>query len=98
MVTLWDVGTGQQLRTLPGIPGKVRSLAFRPDGRELACGASGVAILWDTSNWNEVQRLVHDAPAGSVGQGVNSVAFSPDGRLLATGGQDKGRIRLWRAQ
>jgi WD40 repeat protein len=97
-VTIWEVSSGQQVRTLAGVGGKVRSLAFRPDGRELACSASGTVVLWDTSTWSEVQRLAHDAPAGSSGKGVNSVAFSPDGRLLATGGQDLVRVRLWRAE
>jgi WD40 repeat protein len=64
----------------------VRAVAFSMDGRRLAT-ASGDDVLriFDTSTWNEVQRLRH--PTDRRG-----LAFSPDGRWLVATTQ--GRLSL----
>jgi WD40 repeat protein len=47
-IILWDVSTGQQIRTLEGHAGWVSSVVFSPDGRTLASGSSdGSIILWE---------------------------------------------------
>jgi WD40 repeat protein len=38
-VMVWDVTTGQELHTLRGHTGLIRSLAFSPDRRRLASGS-----------------------------------------------------------
>jgi WD40 repeat protein len=48
-VILWDVFTGERLRTLEGHNGSVRSVAWSPDGQMLASGSDdGTVILWMT--------------------------------------------------
>jgi len=88
-IRLWDVGTGQVVRTLSGHTGWVRSVAFSPDGRLLASGSRDRTIrLWDVEAGQVVRTL-----SGHT-DWVSSVAFSPDGRLLASGSDDR-TIRLW---
>lgn len=46
-VRLWDMGLGRVRAVLRGEPGKVRSLAFAPDGGSLVTGSNRGAVLWD---------------------------------------------------
>ncbi len=52
----------------------VRTLEFSPDGRRLV-GGDGVAILWETDNWQELWR---------ASGGVAQFALTPDGRYIVT--------------
>jgi WD40 repeat protein len=81
-VKLWDVGTGQQARTLDH-PKFVTAVTFSPDGKTLASGCGdGMVRLWDVETWQEIYTLK------GYKQYVDSVAFSPDGKMLASGGGD----------
>ncbi|MFJ8082937.1 AAA family ATPase [Streptomyces sp. NPDC096205] len=68
---------------LPGNPAQVSAVAYAPDGRLLAAGASdGSLSLWDVARPRAARRL---AVAGGCADGtyVDAVAFSPDGRTVA---------------
>jgi WD40 repeat protein len=71
----------------------VRSLAFSPDGKLLACAReNGSMHLWDVAGGTELRSLPR--PDMWVAQ----IAFSPDGTLLAAAGQvnKDAVVRLWK--
>lgn len=82
----------RRLAVLEPGAGKIRGLAWSPDGRTLAVGASAAvgstAQLWDIASGRPVVTL--PGPAGQVYQ----VAWSPDGELLAAGVDDN-TVRVW---
>jgi RNA polymerase sigma factor (sigma-70 family) len=92
-VALWDVPTGKRLHDFGGHVGGVHAVAFSPDCRLLATGASernftpdNKVQLWDPTTGEAVRQL---------GQGLGliySIAFSPNGRFLAASNED-GTIR-----
>ncbi|KAK5662998.1 hypothetical protein OQA88_6412 [Cercophora sp. LCS_1] len=77
------------LQTLEGHSNWVKSVAFSPDGQQLASGSGDTTVkLWDPASGECVQTL--KGHSGSV----NSVAFSPDGQQLASGSYDT-TVKLW---
>jgi WD40 repeat protein/LmbE family N-acetylglucosaminyl deacetylase len=104
-VALWDLASGEELRTLTGLKYQVNSLAVAPGGKPGAPllalggmpmnrggpGGQAFAIhLWDTAAGKDVRTL---EPANANGHAVYRMAFSPDGKLLAVSGP--GAITLW---
>jgi WD40 repeat protein len=88
IVKLWDISSGQELRTL-NYENEVFSVAFSPDGKTLAsAGADNTIHLWNTSTWHELGVL-----SGHFRR-VVSMAFSPDGKTLATASWDQ-TVKLW---
>lgn len=72
--------------------GKIQTLAFSPDGRQLAGSAgTGDVRLWDAASYQLLATFEgHKDFAGGL-------CFSPDGRFLLSGGGD-GVARLWDAE
>lgn len=88
-LSLWDITSGQPLRTLPGHEGGNLAVAFSPDGKVLASGgADPILRRWSVSTGQEIQ--LENAHAGAV----TTLSFSPDGTTLASGSTDH-TIRTW---
>jgi WD40 repeat protein len=87
-IQIWDIATGQVLKTLPGSSHFETSIAFSPKGQYLAAINDRTIQLWDVAS-EQIVRLLegHTRPAIAL-------AFSPDGNLLATCGDDQ-TIHVW---
>jgi WD40 repeat protein len=77
-VELWDISlnTPKKISDLPGNVRQPGTLAFAPNGQQLASVGTGV-VLWDLANASLQLRSTRSPLAGSV-------FVSPDGRRLAT--------------
>lgn len=109
-VTLWDVATGEVLRTLSGHRGPILALAFAPDGKTLATGdtihegrieSSGGRIGWKAiSGEVKLWDLATGQPRRTftgLGHGIGAVAVSPDGTRVAGATYYGGITRVWDA-
>jgi WD40 repeat protein len=88
-ILLWQVANGQLFLCCQSQTGRVRSIAFNPQGTRLASGGDDLAVyLWDAqtgeclNSWWDHTDTVH------------CLGFSPDGDTLASGSDD-GSVRLW---
>ncbi|MCA2689081.1 MAG: hypothetical protein IM467_09265, partial [Microcystis sp. M137S2] len=90
-IKLWNVETGQEIRTLKGHDSVVSSVNFSPDGKTLVSSADKTIKLWDVETGQEIRTLKgHD-------DSVYSVNFSSDGKTLVSGSEDN-TIKLWNVE
>jgi len=87
LAQLWDSATGESLGSYIGGTYSVPTLAFSPDGDQLAIANGNTIRLRDV----ETQRFVYTI----VGQNpFYTLAIHPEGRLLATG-DTANTVQLW---
>lgn len=88
-VQMWDISSGELIRTFEGFTGVVYDVAFSPDGHTAAAASSDTHIyLWDTETGELLQR---NTPHTNR---VTTIQFSPDGDLLLSASADN-TVCVW---
>ena len=98
IVIIWDIETGQELRTLPHPDmhfGRVSSATFSPDGKKIVTHMYGddnrFVRIWDAESGKELRKLEHP---NDQYMRVCSAVFSPDGKKIVSVTQN-GIVRIW---
>jgi len=86
---LWDLASGETLRTFTGHNAAVKSVDMSPDGKTaLSASADETLRLWDLASGEILRTLTdHSAP-------INRVLISPDGKTALSAADDHLLI-LW---
>ncbi|KAF9503714.1 hypothetical protein BS47DRAFT_1309418, partial [Hydnum rufescens UP504] len=88
-VQLWDTMSGSSLSIPRHHTGRVGSIAFSPNGLQMAMGYRDSSIwLWDAISGTPISVLTGHSCS------VQHVVFSPDGLQLVSASYD-GSVRLW---
>lgn len=92
---LWQLGQDGELslaRALPPLGSAIRSLAFAPDGSQLALALEdGRAIRIDPGSGEETRLNAHPG-------GTSSALFDSSGERLLTAAAETRMLKLWRVQ
>ncbi len=90
-VQVRSVAEDRLLFTLLGHTGLVTSVAFTPDGKQIASASlDGTVRIWNAEDGAPIRTLPSQTGP------VRAVQFSPDGAQLVSTGDD-GSLRLWNA-
>jgi WD40 repeat protein/serine/threonine protein kinase len=86
---IWDLDSGGLVATLEGHSNTIGSVAFSPDGKQLATASDDrQIILWSTDNWKKL------LPPLTGPERFKSVTFSPDGKWVVAG-DSMGTVTFW---
>ncbi|WP_437593510.1 AAA family ATPase [Sorangium sp. So ce1000] len=86
---VWDLTTGQLLRTLQGHTSAVHGVAVTPDGRFAVSASMDETLkVWDLATAQLLRTL-----QGHTGW-VNGVSVTPDGRFAVSASRDK-TLKVW---
>lgn len=86
---LWDVETGQRVRTLRPHRGGIVEAALSPDGLAAALSAGHAVELFDLGSGDRQARWRGHRDS------ITALAFTPSGAQVLSAGYD-GMVRLWK--
>jgi WD40 repeat protein/serine/threonine protein kinase len=83
IISVWDVKSGIQIKSLTGHKSIVTSVFFNHDNTQIYSGSlDGTVRIWDIENEKELKVL------GIYDGSKTSYVFNPDGTKFASGGKD----------
>jgi WD40 repeat protein len=86
---VWNLATGQEVRSLDGHDGLMFCIAITPDGRFAVTGCDDKTLkVWELATGKEVQSIEENP------YDIYCVGITPDGHLAVSGSSD-GTLQLW---
>jgi len=80
-IRIWDVATGQEIRTLMVNDNSISYLNLSPDGKYIVAAStssSGTINIWDRNTGKELRNVL-----GFINEYIMSLDISPDGKKIA---------------
>jgi WD40 repeat protein len=97
VLLIWDLVTGQVIRSFEGYNHHVRSVAFHPSGRYVLAGyVDGVVRRWSINGGRPQSEFVNLTQEQKTPGPVMSIACSPDGLCVLTSSGKN--LYLWELQ
>ena len=66
----------------------IQTVAFSPDGKQIASGGRNGITLWESASGKKIRRFL-------IGRTIDSISFSRNGRLLAAASSRASYIVIW---
>ncbi len=86
-VTLFDVGSGKEIRRREAPSNGIASIAFSPDGKTLVFNTHAALLFQEADTAKEIRQI-------KAFFGANLIIYAPDGQSLAVKGRDQ-LVRLF---
>ena len=86
-IKIYDIETGNVLKTLVGLSNYISATDLSKDGRIIAGGGNNDIALWDAETGSLIRQI-------TSGFDVESISLSADGQLIAAGGFG-GSVSVW---
>jgi WD40 repeat protein len=86
---IWQVGTGQVVRTVTAGDSDLNIATFSPDGKSFAVGGDDKLVRVFDSESGKMLRTLK-----GHNEIVEALAYAPNGKMLASG-DDEGGLRIW---
>ena len=88
-IRIWDLKTGNELKTLTGHTASINGVILSHDGNNIiSCSDDKTIRIWDLKTGNELKTLTGHTAS------INSVILSHDGNNIISCSDDK-TIRIW---
>lgn len=87
-IRIWDVGSSKHVATIPHSDSQVNTMAFTPNGYQLAIGAFQKVKIYDMTSLKPANHISPIVCFEQIMKNVTAIGFEAQSRWMFTGGED----------